>query len=245
MSTVGRWRDAALPAAFACLLTALAAAPARAAEDTCRAQSVQVTDAAAIDAAERSLLCLVNVHRVDNGLAPLAADPDLGEAARGHSEDMVQRGFFDHYDPEGSGPQDRAEAAGYEGGVGENIAWSSGERTPLAFFTIWRESAPHNENMLREDYDVAGMGFALGTPERGTDGLTGTQVFGLEPSGADYIGLDMLIPGECAPARAAVKRAKTKLAAAKAEDRGIAAAKRKLKRKKKAARRACNPKSFG
>jgi uncharacterized protein YkwD len=221
----------------------LLAAPAAAAEDRCRAQGVQVTAPADVERAERSLLCLVNVHRAADGLRVLASEPDLAAAARAHSEDMVARGFFDHYDPDKRGPQDRAEAAGYSGGVGENIAWSSGDRSPLSFFTLWRESPGHNENMLREDYAVAGMGFAVGTPYRG-DGLTGTQMFGLESTGADYIALDMLIPGECGPARVALRRAKAKLRKAKAEGSGVAAAKRKVKRKKRAVRRACNPDRF-
>ena len=219
------------------------AAPAAASGDRCRAQGVQVTGPVDVSLAERSLLCLVNVHRAANGIAVLASEPDLSVAARAHSEDMVARGFFDHYDPEKRGPQDRAEAAGYSGSVGENIAWSSGNRSPLSFFTLWRESPGHNGNMLREDYAVAGMGFAVGTPYRG-DGLTGTQMFGLEPTGADYIALDMLIPGECASARAALRRAKAKLRKAKAEGSGLAAAKRKVKRTKRAVRRACNPDSF-
>jgi hypothetical protein len=116
--------------------------------------------------------------------------------------------------------------------------------TPIAFFTLWRNSAGHNANMLDERYTVAGMGFALGSPERGVGGLTGTQMFGIEHTGADYTALDMLIPGACEPARTKLRRAKAQLAAAKESGKGVAKAKRKVKKRKKAATAACKPDDF-
>ena len=56
---------------------------------------------------------------------PLAFNPFLFAAADLHSQNMIDRDFFDHNDPlTGTTPQTRANNAGYAGGVGENIAWS-------------------------------------------------------------------------------------------------------------------------
>lgn len=213
-------------------------------EDRCKAQNAPITNAASVRKGERSLLCLVNVHRAANGLPALALEPALRRSARAHSRDMVARNYFDHTTPERLGPEDRAGLQGYEGGVGENIAYTQGSGTPLAFFLLWRDSDGHNRNMLRKDYTVAGMGFAVGTPERGIAGVTGTQVFGTQSTGARDIALDMLVPGKCPPARAALRRAKKKLKVAKKRGRRVAKAKRKVKRKKRAVRRACKADGF-
>lgn len=44
---------------------------------------------------------------------PLAFDTRLIAAARGHSQDMANRGYFAHFTPEGIGPQQRIRAAGF------------------------------------------------------------------------------------------------------------------------------------
>ncbi len=143
-----------------------------------------------------------------SGVAPLASDRRLAAAAREHSEDMVARHFYDHTNPDGEDPTARAKRHGYPGAVGENIYWrplSSGI-SPLDFFAGWADSPAHDANMLSSDYAVAGIGFALGTPEQGTAGATATQVFGVVATKASYTGLDMLIPAACPPARKALKR---------------------------------------
>src|SRR5262245_27110890 len=46
---------------------------------------------------------------------PLALNEMLTRAARAHSLDMAQRDFFDHVNPDGLDPTDRANAQGYTG----------------------------------------------------------------------------------------------------------------------------------
>ena len=53
---------------------------------------------------------------------PLALNQFLTTAARAHSLDMATRNFFDHTNPSGQSPTNRAQAAGYGGTAGENIA---------------------------------------------------------------------------------------------------------------------------
>ncbi len=60
---------------------------------------------------------------------PLAFDTRLVEAARLHSQDMNNRGFFAHTNPDGSGPGERMAAAGFiTSAWGESIA--AGYPTP-------------------------------------------------------------------------------------------------------------------
>ena len=60
-------------------------------------------------------------------------------AARLHSLDMVERGYFDHADPEGVGPDVRTTDTGYPWvAVGENIA--AGSNTPRKVVDGWIDS---------------------------------------------------------------------------------------------------------
>ena len=245
-AVAGGWAPViALMALIASLALAGPVAEARGA-DSCRKQDEEVLEQADVKAAERSLLCLLNVHRAANGVPPLASDPDLAAAAREHSEDMVTRHFYDHINPDGEDPTDRAKGHGYPGGAGENIYWRplSNGVSPIQFFLGWEQSASHDQNMLSDVYEAAGMGFALGTPEQGTAGATATQAFGVVDTGATYTGLDMLIPARCPPARKALRSARAALEAARENGQGVRKAKRQLKRKAAAKRRACKPTGF-
>ena len=88
----------------------------------------------------------------------------LSEAADRHSSDMGTYRFFDHYTSGGSdwfalgsSPWDRMAASGYtfKTTKGENIA--AGQTTGAAAFQTWRESAPHNANMVSADFRVVGI----------------------------------------------------------------------------------------
>ncbi len=52
---------------------------------------------------------------------PLAFRRELIQAARAHSQDMVARRYFDHVNPDGADPTQRAAARGYDSGVAENL----------------------------------------------------------------------------------------------------------------------------
>lgn len=100
-------------------------------------------------------------------LLPLRAvriDDRLVRAARGHSEDMMRRGFFDHHAPPnpyqgtpGSAPHDRMTAAGYSGrAFSENIATAP---SALQAHLGWFGSSGHHRNLLSpwEDLGVGHM----------------------------------------------------------------------------------------
>ena len=58
----------------------------------------------------------------DAPLPPLHFNDRLTQAARGHSQDMVNHHYFAHEGSDGSTPAERCLAAGYTGNTGENIA---------------------------------------------------------------------------------------------------------------------------
>lgn len=73
---------------------------------------------------ESYMVSLVNKHRKDAGLGSLSQDSTLATIARGHAADMIKRRFFDHVNPSGEDPRDRAKAGGFNGWVRENIAYT-------------------------------------------------------------------------------------------------------------------------
>ncbi len=106
---------------------------------------------------------------------PLASDEQLRCAARLHSRDMGERGYFDHLDPEGVDPGVRIQAAEYHGlPGGENIA--AGARTPDEVVEGWMGSDGHCANIMRPEFDEIGVGYAEvpGSPWR----IYWTQTFG-------------------------------------------------------------------
>lgn len=56
---------------------------------------------------------LTNQARQQHGLSTLAYDEELARIAARHSRDMAARQFFDHVNPDGQSPTDRAVAMGY------------------------------------------------------------------------------------------------------------------------------------
>lgn len=113
---------------------------------------------------------------------PLALNPYLTAAARAHSADMAARNFFDHTNPDGDSPTDRARDAGYGGTAGENIA--AGHATVDLAHRAWMESVGHRKNILSLHssfdntfhYDEFGPGMAFNAG--GAYNHYYTQVFG-------------------------------------------------------------------
>ncbi|MGW7051029.1 CAP domain-containing protein [Streptomyces sp. NPDC054887] len=107
-------------------------------------------------AAEAAVLKLVNQERATAGCSPVRADRALGALAQDFSEDMATRGFFDHTDPDGATPWDRAEKAGIDGLGGENIA--RGQADAEAVMDAWMNSAGHRANILNCEFKTLGVG---------------------------------------------------------------------------------------
>jgi uncharacterized protein YkwD len=99
---------------------------------------------------------LVNEKRAKVGCSPLQASGALSDLARAHSKDMAARGFFDHTNPDGETPWDRAEQAGVSSLGGENIA--RGQADAEAVMNSWMNSAGHRANILDCDFTTLGVG---------------------------------------------------------------------------------------
>ncbi len=133
---------------------------------------------------ERVIFDETNKQRQLNGLPPLSLDPNLSDIAREHSQDMADKGYFDHTNRAGEGPTERAERHGYPTrkmvgmwtwvGIAENIGKmptgdvegrgyveSSPEAVGYAQVDSWMHSPGHKSNILGSDYDVIGIGVAF------------------------------------------------------------------------------------
>ncbi|MER5260261.1 sigma-70 family RNA polymerase sigma factor [Streptomyces sp. NPDC002855] len=115
---------------------------------------------------------LANAERAKSGCGPLTLNSKLGDAAQGHSDDMAERDFFDHTNPDGEDPGDRVTDAGYKWSTyGENIA--AGQRTPAAVMDSWMNSSGHRANILNCSFKEIGIGY-----RQGSGGPWWTQNFG-------------------------------------------------------------------
>jgi uncharacterized protein YkwD len=133
---------------------------------------------------------LINEQRTIHGLEPLSLDPALSDIARDHSEDMAERNYFAHVNPDGENPTDRGADAGYTCrkdypsyytyGIAENLFqnnlyssvtyysnrqteydWSSPEEIARTTVGGWMNSTGHRENILTPSFDREGIGVAI------------------------------------------------------------------------------------
>ncbi|HEX4733637.1 MAG TPA: CAP domain-containing protein [Thermoleophilaceae bacterium] len=140
-----------------------------------------------VAAAGQTILCLLNRQRTDHGLPPLRENGLLSQASLQHSQDMVQRNYFEHTTPDGRTVGDRLLALGYARGTtassGENIAYGyARESTPAAIVALWMESPGHRADILRRSFTEIGIGIAAGAPvlpgAKQSDSATYTTDFG-------------------------------------------------------------------
>jgi uncharacterized protein YkwD len=111
-------------------------------------------------AAEAQVLQLVNEERAKVGCSPLAASSELTKLAENFSEAMAEQGFFDHTDPSGATPWDRAAKLGISNLGGENIA--RGQADAQAVMDAWMNSPGHRANILNCDFKTLGVGVHFG-----------------------------------------------------------------------------------
>ncbi len=120
---------------------------------------------------ESKMLSLVNEERAKQGLRPLAADPELTNVARAHSQDMFARGYFAHISPEGKSPFDRMDEAHVQySTAGENLALA--HSLSIAHNGLMN-SPGHRANILNPAFGRVGIGILDG----GFYGLMVSQEF--------------------------------------------------------------------
>ncbi|MCG9480037.1 MAG: DUF4214 domain-containing protein [Actinomycetia bacterium] len=112
---------------------------------------------------EQQILNQINAIRQANGLNALAANQALTNIARQRSADMLSRGYFSHYTPEGTNIFNylKANGIGYRN-AGENLAQSqpASAGSPEVFANAWMNSPTHAANILRAQYGSIGIGIA-------------------------------------------------------------------------------------
>ncbi|WP_369217404.1 CAP domain-containing protein [Streptomyces flavofungini] len=134
--------------------------PARTPERKPKAPGRSAPSPSAESAAEAAVLTLVNEERAKAGCRPVTADSGLASLAGRFSTDMAERDFFDHTDPDGATPWDRAEKAGITDLGGENIA--RGQANARSVMDAWMNSSGHRANILNCDYKTLGVGVHFG-----------------------------------------------------------------------------------
>ena len=133
---------------------------------------------------------------------PLAMNAKLSQVARAHSEDMLNRDFFDHFTPEGISPFERMSNAGYVyTAAGENLARRG---TPGILNLVDAVEVQHDDlfidtpiidrghriTMLNADFREAGIGIVHGDyTEDGTvfDSIMQSQDYGTPLSGGTFV----------------------------------------------------------
>ena len=109
----------------------------------------------------------VNQERSLRNLNTLNSDTRLASAAQYKSDDMQERHYFSHTDPDGQYIWNKIISAGYTPylQLGENLAieFTNTESLVLA----WMNSPTHRANILNESFQDQGMGLTFGEPQNG------------------------------------------------------------------------------
>lgn len=105
----------------------------------------------------------INDERTERGLDPLERDRTMQWVARNHSQDMRDRGFFAHENPDGLTPADRISRAGVDCvDASENIIklprQNHEQRLADDAIQAWLDSPGHLINLLNSDWERTGVG---------------------------------------------------------------------------------------
>ena len=108
---------------------------------------------------QQEVLNIVNKERTSRGLSALKFNAELAKVATTKSQDMIDRGYFDHNSPTYGSPFDMMKKFGitYKS-AGENIAM--GQKTPQEVMTAWMNSDGHRKNILNSSFTEIGIGIA-------------------------------------------------------------------------------------
>lgn len=129
------------------------------------------------DEAETLVVDHINDAREEVGVGKLPVDEYLRAAARTHSEDMDQRGFIGHENPDGEQPWDRVGCQAGEtihsGEIGEmkNVdshkTWYTHRTDELAGFVDegWRNSEGHYDILVDASWQAVGVGIHISERE--------------------------------------------------------------------------------
>ena len=119
---------------------------------------------------------LTNVERSNNGLAPLTSNSMLSQAALAKGNDMLAKGYWAHFAPDGTSPWTFFLNFGYKYRyAGENLARDFADAGSTV--NAWMNSPTHRENILNPNYQEIGIGVVEGSL-LGADTTIVVQFFG-------------------------------------------------------------------
>jgi len=100
---------------------------------------------------------LSNIERAKVGATQLVLDSKIVTVAQSFAEDMEQRNYFSHTNPEGQSVADRLKQNQVVWtSAGENIAL--GQQSPRDVMYDWMSSPGHRQNLLNKSYTKIGIG---------------------------------------------------------------------------------------
>jgi len=111
---------------------------------------------------ESGVLGQINAFRRNHHLVPLKLNAKLGAAAKEHTVQMAQDGYFAHASADGSLFWKRIQTF-YSSGpwsfwsVGENLLWSSPDVTPAKALQMWLASPEHKANLMNPRWREIGV----------------------------------------------------------------------------------------
>lgn len=128
---------------------------------------------------------LINVQRNTNGLASLNDNKTLDSATIAKCNDMLAKGYWAHFAPDGTSPWSFFLKFGYKYEyAGENLARDFPDAQSAV--NAWMNSPSHKENILNPNYVDTGVGVCEGSLA-GADTTIIVQFFGSPLSGAPAI----------------------------------------------------------
>jgi uncharacterized YkwD family protein/spore coat assembly protein SafA len=122
-------------------------------------QKITIPNIDSVKTLETEVVRLVNVERSKRGLPALKQNWELSRVARYKSQDMINKGYFDHQSPTYGSPFQMMESFGIRfSAAAENIA--HGQKTPQEVMTTWMNSTGHRNNILGASFTEIGVGAA-------------------------------------------------------------------------------------
>ena len=107
------------------------------------------------------IILLTNAERAQNKVAALKESPLLDRSAQAKADDMAERGYFAHKDPQGREPWVWIQEAGYDYQyAGENLAVRFVDSQDVV--AGWMASPTHRANIIKPSYTDIGVGIAQG-----------------------------------------------------------------------------------
>jgi uncharacterized YkwD family protein len=129
------------------------------APETTKPAPAPVQTSGEFSAYQQEVLNIVNKERTSRGLSALKFNTEVSKVATLKSQDMIDKGYFDHNSPTYGSPFDMMKQFGITyRSAGENIAM--GQRTPQEVMTAWMNSEGHRKNILNSSFTEIGIGIA-------------------------------------------------------------------------------------